>query len=278
MINNQTFRNCLAAGIVCQGLCPMTSDSITVDHRCSYNGTIAPALPNINPAYPYIRMSANANGRFYIYYYNKLPSFVISCTKIYNGVELPTFYTSYTNSDNLYVLVDDNGIHRFYYISTRNDAQFAYDKTNGVFMNNYDSTYSVSVPSCYTVATSGTSWTHSSVNISVKYGETFPISANVIWASRDIIDTDGNVYMPTSKPISGSYDRVYVIYTYPFNYIQFVSDGEYSWGNFRVYCYNSANGTFITSVTSSTIWSNFDIITEDGDVWLAASDPIPVYE
>lgn len=37
---------------------------------------------------------------------------------------------------------------------------------------------------------------------------------------------------------------------------------------------NAQSGLF----TASSLWANFDVLNEDGTVYLAASDPIPVYE
>lgn len=91
-----------------------------------------------------------------------------------------------------------------------------------------------------------------------------------------LFTTGGNVYTLRMMP-SDSY------YTTYFNKRVFMSDNgcleaTNVTGDTDRFTLTERTGGVYISLTDKTIWVNFDLVNEDGSIFLAASDPIPVYE
>ena len=76
--------------------------------------------------------------------------------------------------------------------------------------------------------------------------------------------TSGGFYNPDAN---GSY----------FSYLLILADGMWE-QNILVTDYESGQESYAFWSAWPLLWSNYDITTEDGAVYLAASDPIPIYE
>lgn len=131
------------------------------------------------------------------------------------------------------------------------------------------------------------------------------------WANYDVLDTDGNVFLEASDPIP-DYTPVYSLYNstqlyalptwqvwdqtrYPYGLIQngtlyFTANPNFSYQEDGSCCMETggyaphlSSGWGHPRFKSETItitepiWSNFDLLREDGSVFLAASEPVPVY-
>ena len=91
-----------------------------------------------------------------------------------------------------------------------------------------------------------------------------------------LFTTGGNVYTLRMMP-SDSY------YTTYFNKRVFMSDNgcleaTNVTGDTDRFTLTERTGGVYISLTDKTIWVSFDLVNEDGSIFLAASDPIPVYE
>lgn len=271
MINDQEFYKYIASGLVCQSLFGI-DDKIKVEARCSYNGTIAPALPaSIITSHPYIWMNVGSKGTIGIYACGQQPTAAISYTKLYNGIELPTHITAYQNNSSTCVLVFEDETYKMYEFG---DKSLVYDEINGVFISDFvciDNNY-------YIPNSSNTGWTSvldGSASHIVYPGEPLTMmSTNVVWTSKDIMDTVGNVYASSSALVDGSYDRVIMYYQGNNTFIKTTASNDYAWK--LPNRYNNIKSWNISR--KDCVWANYDIITENGDVWLAASDPIPVHD
>lgn len=71
--------------------------------------------------------------------------------------------------------------------------------------------------------------------------------------------------------LNGSFGTI--DYEYPWLRLNY--DEETGWGNWREMA-EDAESSFVAD--SSGAWTNYDLLKEDGSIWLAASEPIPVYE
>ena len=81
------------------------------------------------------------------------------------------------------------------------------------------------------------------------------------------------VYYSKQQPTLNSSGKVFICsLAYPgvVTYCDY-TDGALAW--------RSTNTSLLTSTSvDGVFWTNTDILNEDGSVWLAASDPTPVYE
>ena len=271
----------------------------------------------------------------------------------YNGVELPDIESVWTDKETYpYALITSMdmsvaGLNGTLYLLSLCDYAYKYDVNTGYvsFKNDGETRYYYDFYCVPDQQSADSFTTFFGVEIPVgewAVGEAGRVSADVeiskdgapLFATYDMLNTDGSVYLAASEPVY-TYETADVTIdgigyvgavlpelpewdkeTYPYAYIKesYVINNSYTLMLFKapyalngttrfaefiavdgetfLKCghYKNDGWSALTEITADStddymermvelkVWSNFDLVTEDGSVLLSASEPIPVSE